>query len=112
MVSRATHMQLLDVALLNDWARNLRDMFHGQTPHLVGSALTKSDYRDVNVRLILADDDHAKLASCVNIDRLNLCLSLWGRQATLELPIDCQLQQMTTANAEYDGVRRAIGRTR
>lgn len=102
---RATWMPIQDVRLLDDWGRHLRRMFHGDVPYLVGSALQRADCRDVDVRIILGDRKHAELAALVSIPRLNVMLSLWGRQVT-GLPIDCQVQQMTAANTQHPGAGR------
>lgn len=102
---RATYMQLSDVKLLEDWGRNLREMFLFDTPYVVGSALQRADYRDVDVRIMLADETFDWLEGVVNVDRLNVCLSLWGRTAT-GLPIDCQVQQRSAANKAYGKQRR------
>lgn len=110
--SRATHMQIQDVRLLEDWGRSLRRMFPGEVAYLVGSALTTSAYRDVDVRLIFDDAKFDALDELLSIPRLNMCLSIWGRQVT-GLPIDCQIQQMTEANELFgsgSGTRRnALG---
>lgn len=105
---RATFLGVDDVRMLNDWCAHLRRMFNGDTPYLVGSALARPDYRDVDVRLLMEDDAHASLAAVLNIPRLNVTLSLWGKQAT-GLPIDCQVQQRTFANATYGGPRHPLG---
>ena len=110
--TRATYMQVADVRLLDDWAVHLGQMFGNEVPYLVGSALIKPDHRDVDVRIVLDDDAYANLAACVSINRLNVCLSLWGKTVT-GLPIDCQVQQQTEANRLYGrlGVpcRNALG---
>lgn len=94
---RATHMQIQDVRLLEDWGRSLRSMFPDEVAYLVGSTLTTTAYRDVDVRLIFDDAKFAALDELLSIPRLNMCLSIWGRHVT-GLPIDCQIQQMTEAN--------------
>lgn len=97
---RSTHMPVQDQRLLDDWGRNLRQMFNGEVPYHVGSSLYRPDYRDVDVRVILDDDTHSDLSSIVSIPRLNVCLSLWGERVT-GLLIDCQVQQRTAANEQY-----------
>ena len=106
--TRATHMQIQDVRLLEDWGRSLRQMFPGEVAYLVGSALTASSYRDVDVRLIFDDAKFDALDELLSIPRLNMCLSIWGRHVT-GLPIDCQIQQMTEANELFG---RATGSRR
>lgn len=87
----------------------------GTPPYLVGSALHTKQWRDVDVRLILPDDEYAALGlGKPNLPHHNgkwvaLCMafSALGRQMT-GLPIDFQIQQQTRANAEYDGPRSAL----
>lgn len=85
------------VQILRDWGRNLRTMFNGAMPYHVGSSLTSDQWRDVDIRIILDDKTHRRLAKTVDIGRLNLTLTVWGERAT-GLPIDCQVQSMTEAN--------------
>jgi hypothetical protein len=89
-------------------------------PFLVGSALTRPDYRDVDIRLILTDDEFAKQFPHQPADprgKMNdpgwefICsaISEWLRART-GLPIDFQIQQMTAANLTFpDGKRNACG---
>jgi hypothetical protein len=85
-------------------------------PYLVGSAITKRDYRDVDVRMIMSDEEY--LALFPDIDKVPgtanarysvLCsaLSLQLRQIT-GLPIDFQFQSMTIASA-HKGERQPLG---
>lgn len=111
-MSHATYLQITDLRLLQSWGVLLRASFTddllGPMPYLVGSALTKPDYRDVDVRLILSDDVYDRLASVTNISALNIAYSFWGQRATC-LPVDFQVQRMTEANAEHNGRRHPIG---
>lgn len=104
-MSRASYLPVPQQRLIEDWGRTLRRMFHGVMPYQVGSSTQHGGYRDVDVRIIMADDAHARLAAIVAIPRLNVTLSLWGQQVT-GLPIDCQVQQMTAANEQYHAHRR------
>ncbi len=104
---RATYLLQSDVALLKQWGAAVRVMFFGEVPYLVGSALTSADYRDVDVRVILDDPDHAALAGILKVSSLNVAVSLWGQKAT-GLPIDFQVQQMTEANRDFNGRRHPI----
>lgn len=85
----------------------MRASFAHEMPYLVGSAVTGPGWRDVDVRLILDDVTFASLAAILDVNRLNLAMSLWGQQAT-GLPIDFQVQSMTDANS-IDGPRHPIG---
>lgn len=78
--------------------------------YLVGSALRKRDYRDVDVRLIMSDAEFERLfPGAVNHPQLNplwslLCSSIsLFLQTHTGLPVDFQIQQQTAANAEFGG---------
>jgi len=87
--------------LLQDWGQDIDDMF-GDVPFQVGSSLLGKEYRDVDVRLILSDSRYDTLNTCLDIERLNDIVSMWGQQVT-GLPIDFQVQRRTEANAEWGG---------
>ncbi|WP_433568123.1 hypothetical protein ACQP1O_42985 (plasmid) [Nocardia sp. CA-151230] len=106
-MSRTNYLTMQQNALLCDWAARVRQMFRGEMCYQVGSSLTRKDFRDVDVRLIMDDADYDALAHLVNIDRLNLSVSIWGNHVT-QLPIDFQVQRMTDANAEFAGMRNAL----
>ncbi len=85
--------------------------------YLVGSVRTRSDFRDVDVRAIVADETFAKLypnADPKNPQRdtywalMMAACSLYLREST-GLPVDFQVQQQTQANAEFPGSRSALG---
>lgn len=81
--------------------------------YLVGSSLTKKDYRDVDVRLMLPDEEYDRVfgsGDWANPFWSLLCtsLSLWLRQQT-DLPVDFQIQRQTQANEMHDGKRSAVG---
>ena len=93
-------------------------MLH-ETPYLVGSALERPDFRDVDVRVLYDDkrfdrefgDGYGKRVGRFDPRRvryLNAALSTWGQRET-GLPIDFQVQRQTEANAAYDGARNAMG---
>ena len=86
---------------------------------MVGSCLATKDFRDVDIRLILEDSEFYRLFPWQPPDprgKMNdphwelICNSIseWMRLRT-GLPIDFQVQQMTAANATYDGPRHAMG---
>lgn len=77
----------------------------GAEPYLVGSVNTRRDYRDVDVRLILADDHPVHGQG--DIHGLNFALSEYLRLST-DLPVDFQIQAQTEAN-EHRGVRNPLG---
>lgn len=111
-MSRANYLTVAETDLLNDWGRALRAMFRGHCSYHVGSSLLRPDWRDVDVRHIAPDDEYATVSALIDVDRLNLVVSLWGRHVT-GLPIDWQMQQRTAANDEFGGHRRnALGISR
>lgn len=83
------------------------------TPYLVGTAARGGAFRDVDVRLMLAEDDYA--AACPTIERwelLSLAISTWLSERT-GLPIDFQIQRTNVANERYpDGPRNPLGMKR
>lgn len=89
----------------------------GGPPYLVGSCLERPDYRDVDVRLILDDEEYAALFpgsdrvpgdAHARFSVLSASISLWLQQAC-GLPVDFQFQQQTAANARYSGRRDPLG---
>lgn len=80
----------------------------GATPYLVGSVLTRPDYRDVDVRVVLADEDYDRLFAGREPHPLRHFLEarLSEHYAThTGLPVDFQIQRRTEANARHDGPR-------
>lgn len=87
-------------------ACTLIDRSFGTCPYLVGSALERADYRDVDVRLILPDEQYDRWFNGLNGTHdaywtlLCLSISTWLREQT-GLPVDFQIQRQTQANAEH-----------
>jgi hypothetical protein len=89
--------------------------------YLVGSSLERRDFRDVDVRCIMADEHFDRLfpdaASCPHMNALwsLLCasVSLYLSKHS-GLPVDFQIQRQTEANAEHPGAakRHPIGMMR
>ena len=112
-MSRATYLDRVQMQRLCDWSRVVRRTFeHSHGPYLVGSARERRDWRDVDVRLILPDDQYDQLAAVMNVDRLGFTIALWGQEVT-GLPIDFQVQRMTEANERFPGAgnRHPLGMT-
>ena len=99
------------------------ELAFGEMPYHVGSSLkTKSEWRDVDVRLILSNREYKKLGlgnpdfPHENGKWVSLCMaySALGKSMT-GLPIDFQIQQQSRANKTYkskDGhARQALGWT-
>lgn len=101
--------------LLDEFGSQVWSAFGGP-PYLVGSALFNKQWRDVDVRVILADEEYAAMGlgdptqTHRNPKWVSLCLaySALGKSLT-GLPIDFQIQQQTYANEKYIGPRSALG---
>lgn len=88
--------------------------YGGYGCYLVGSVLSRHDYRDVDVRCILSDDEFEALFP-KDADGLrprwmlmSMALSAWLRYLT-DLPIDFQFQKQTVANEKHKGPRSSLG---
>lgn len=99
--------------LLN-FGRELRHFFDAE-PYQVGSTLRTTDWRDVDVRIILDDENFDAMFGtltrprCLNLKWNACCLafSALGRDMT-GLPIDFQVDRQTEANEQFDGPRSAL----
>jgi len=96
---------------LNKFGLIVRDYF-GHTAYHVGSSLKTKDWRDVDVRLLLPDDEFeaqfGKVQGYVNpkLAAIELAFSTLGTHMT-GLPIDFQVQTLTHANDQYGGQWRS-----
>lgn len=80
-------------------------------PYLVGTAVTRQAYRDVDVRLILDDEQYDMMLQGIGkagIIFLGLAIGQYLESRT-GLPIDFQIQQQTAANAQHEGMRNPLG---
>lgn len=91
----------------------LRDYF-GHVPYHVGSSLKSKDWRDVDVRLILPDDEFTERFGSNQSSETNpklaaitLAFCALGEKMT-GLPIDFQIQPQTWANDHYPSWRSAL----
>lgn len=101
---------------LNLFGRIVDEVF-GTMPYLVGSAARGKQWRDVDVRLILTDEEYRQWCGeparpeWVNPRWSGLCLAFatLGREMT-GLPVDFQIQTMAMANELFGGeVRVPLG---
>lgn len=107
-MARSTYLIQSDFERLEEWCANVRRVFK-RPPYLVGSVTQRADFRDVDLRLIMPDDDFdAGWRDVVKVRLMNRAISIWGQQET-GLPIDFQIQRQTEANAEFQGMRQAMG---
>lgn len=92
---------------------------YGTTPYLVGSALERPDWRDIDLVIILPDDEFQR--EFPNVDIKNglwesdpkwlihtVALSNWLSGLT-GLPIDFKIQARSKANELHKGPRNAMG---
>lgn len=101
--------------LLNEFGSQVWNAF-GEIPFHVGSSLMGKQWRDVDVRVMLSDEDYTTMGLGDPNDphrngkwvALCLAFSELGKKMT-GLPIDFQIQQTTDANKKFNGVRSAIG---
>jgi len=114
-MKRANYLPAPHVYNLSMACMVIYDAF-GHPPYLVGSSIEKRDYRDVDVRLILPDDEYKQLFPDTTHTTHNarwsiICssISLYLSQHS-GLPVDFQIQAQTKANAEFgDKPRHALG---
>ncbi len=94
----------------------ITDAFGGFGCYLVGSALERADWRDVDVRYIMRDEEFDVLfpgaRPCWEQDPrwLLLTVSISERLSKLTgLPVDFQFQPQTHANERHEGKRHPLG---
>ncbi len=100
-MGRATYLSPPDLYRL-DWACRPIRLAFDTPPYLVGSALDRTDFRDIDLRLILDDDRFNELIGGSGDLRLLLNIALSGlitSTAGQRAPIDFQIQSMSEANA-------------
>lgn len=82
----------------------------GHAPYLVGSVMQRPDYRDVDVRLILPDEEYDQVVTSPSMrTMLSVAFTAYLREAT-GLPIDFGVQRRTQANAAHPNWRNPLGR--
>lgn len=86
----------------------------GHVPYHVGSSLKTKDWRDVDVRLILPDDEFVAMfgpnpnaIGNPKLSAITLAFCALGKEMT-GLPIDFQVQSTTHANSSHPGWRSAL----
>lgn len=91
---------------LNKFGIIVADYF-GHIPYQVGSSLKTKDWRDVDVRLILPDDEYDTMFGKQRLNyvdpkfaAITLAFAALGKQMT-GLPIDFQIQRQSYANKVY-----------
>ena len=116
-MKRANHLPAPHFFNLNQACKMIDEAFpFGLGTYLVGSSLETRDYRDVDVRCILHDEDFCRIFGATGENpQFNalwsiMCatISLWLSKHT-DLPVDFQIQRMSKANEQYPFKRSALG---
>lgn len=81
----------------------------GTPPYLVGSAMAGGIPRDVDVRLILADDEYDRLIVTPAMRTMLSMAFTAYLVAACGLPIDFGIQRQTEANKQHSGPRNPLG---
>ena len=116
---KASYIGAPAVFLLELACQHVNAAFRSYGCYVVGSSLERADWRDVDVRMIMSDEEFAKLfpdASLVTASwefdprwlLMTTALSAHLSKAS-GLPIDFQFQPQTFANERHKGPRNAIG---
>jgi hypothetical protein len=76
--------------------------------YLVGTVLTEPNWRDVDIRMIMSDDEFDEVFSNSLLwEVFCLTTTAWLRSET-NLPIDFQVQRMTEANEKHNKIRNHL----
>jgi hypothetical protein len=102
--------------LLEQAAQHVAAAFGGYGLYQVGSSLERADWRDVDLRYILDDEEFARLFPDAGEHwefdprwlLLTTSISAWLSKQT-GLPIDFQFQPQTHANERHSKPRNALG---
>jgi hypothetical protein len=114
--AKATYVGAPAIFALEQCCQHINEAFDGFGCYLVGSALKRQDWRDVDVRLIMSDEDFAALFPDARQHwegdprwlLLTVAISQWLSGQT-GLPVDFQFQPQTHANERHPGQRSALG---
>jgi hypothetical protein len=100
-------MFLLDLACKPLW-----EAFEDGGVYLVGTAVKREAFRDVDVRLILADKRYDRLKKALGAEGIAFLGIATGQYlaSLTDLPIDFQVQRQTEANHHHPGgMRNPLG---
>jgi hypothetical protein len=99
--AKGCYLSTLELHELDEACRPFLAAF-GEHPYLVGSANQRPDFRDVDVRLILADEDYdALLAITPGLPPLLARLGATYLRSRTGLPVDFQVQRQSKANEKF-----------
>jgi hypothetical protein len=114
---KAIHIGAPACFVLEQCCQHICDALGGYGCYVVGSALDRADWRDVDVRYILSDEEFERLFPDALSGHwehdarwllLTVSISGWLSKQT-GLPVDFQIQPQTHANERHPGKRNAIG---
>lgn len=114
---KACHVGAPAVFFLEQCCQHINAAFGHYGCYLVGSSLERADWRDVDIRFIMPDEEFDVLFPdaadrCWEQDPrwllLTVSISGWLSKMT-GLPVDFQIQPQTHANASHKGPRNAMG---
>ena len=107
MSARKSYLNTVQFARLEHACSVVADGL-GHCPYLVGSSTERPDFRDVDLRVILPDDEFDHLFTKPVVGGFPgglwglLCLSVGQYLSDMTgLPIDFQIQRMTEANEKF-----------
>ena len=112
---RHRHLTTFDLFRLDLACRPLAVLAEGPGGvYLVGSVERgEDDFRDVDVRMILPDEQFDRLFGHSSLLWETFCFAWTGHlRADTGLPIDFQVQRQTEANENHDGPRNSLGHAR
>lgn len=118
---KASYVGAPAIFILDQACRQINDAY-GYCKHAmiyqVGSSLERPDWRDVDLRMIMADEDFAREFPDADLDSawemdakwalLTAAISQHLSRLT-GLPVDFQFQAMSFANAHHKGPRQPMG---
>lgn len=96
--NRTNYLSVAQAFKLECACRELTYAF-GPRNYQVGSSLDRPDWRDVDIRCLLSDEEYSNLSQ-FGMKFISIGISEWLSKTT-GLPIDFQFQQQTQANKEY-----------
>ena len=115
---KASYVGAPAVFALEQCCQQINDAFGDFGCYLVGSAMERPDWRDVDVRFIMSDEEFSKMfPNCTAEGQwesdprwllFTVSISGWLSKVT-GLPVDFQIQPQTHANERHKGQRNAVG---
>jgi hypothetical protein len=109
-MTRMSYLSTAEFALLNNACIPIREGL-GVGTYLVGSVTEQADYRDVDVRTIVPDEEFDALFENGGEHLWSLICMTIGLylQSLTGLKVDYQIQRMTEANEKFPGSRHPLG---